>query len=288
MTNRIDATFARCKQEGKTAFITFIPCGYKEKADTIPILLACQAGGADIIEVGIPYSDPGADGPVIQRAHQNGVDQGITFADVLQTVSDARAQGLTVPVVLMGYFNNFLQYGLDTVCPHSKKAGVDGFIVVDLPPEEATEVSALTKQHGICFIPLVSPTTVDSRMRTIDRSMASPCILVFLTSNVWFCMSVALIAAVGSGFCYVVSLTGVTGSRNAMAVNLEEFVIRIRKHISLPLALGFGLSSKAHVQAAGKLVDGAVIGSKIVNVIDEAPRDQRAQKVKDFCLSITQ
>ncbi|RHY08028.1 hypothetical protein DYB25_001803 [Aphanomyces astaci] len=120
-------------------------------------------------------------------------------------------------------------------------------------------------------------------------------------------MSVALIAAVGSGFCYVVSLTGVTGSRNAMAVNLEDFVVRsilflflslvsvsctcvyvVRKHISLPLALGFGLSSKAHVQAAGKLVDGAVIGSKIVNVIDEAPRDQRAQKVKDFCLSITQ
>ncbi|ETW04898.1 tryptophan synthase, alpha subunit [Aphanomyces invadans] len=260
--NRIDTTFARCKHEGKTAFITFIPCGYKEKADTIPILLACQAGGADIIEVGIPYSDPGADGPVIQKAHQNGVDQGITFKDVLQTVSDARAQGLTVPVVLMGYFNNFLQYGLDIVFQDSKKAGVDGYIIVDLPPEEATEFSAVTKQHGICFIPLVSPTTVDSRM--------------------------PLIEACGSGFCYVVSLTGVTGSRNALPINLDDFVARVRKHISLPLALGFGLSSKAHVESAGKLVDGAVIGSKICNVIDEAPRNERAQKVKEFCLSITQ
>ncbi|RHY25412.1 hypothetical protein DYB32_008329, partial [Aphanomyces invadans] len=165
---RIDTTFARCKHEGKTAFITFIPCGYKEKADTIPILLACQAGGADIIEVGIPYSDPGADGPVIQKAHQNGVDQGITFKDVLQTVSDARAQGLTVPVVLMGY--SLLP--IHDVCSHvyaaaTSTTGVDGYIIVDLPPEEATEFSAVTKQHGICFIPLVSPTTVDSRMRMI-------------------------------------------------------------------------------------------------------------------------
>ncbi|KAG9410689.1 tryptophan synthetase [Aphanomyces cochlioides] len=259
--SRIDATFARCKQENKTAFVTFIPCGYKEKADTVPILLACQEGGADIIEVGVPYSDPGADGPVIQKAHQNGVDQGITFKDVLETVAEARSKGLTIPVVLMGYFNNFLQYGLETVCQDSKQAGVDGYIIVDLPPEEASEMSALTKEHGISFIPLVSPTTVESRM--------------------------PLIASCGSGFCYVVSLNGVTGSRNALPVNLEAFIERIRRHISLPLALGFGLSSKEHVESAGKLVEGAVIGSKICKVIDEAPKDQRATKVKEFCLSIT-
>ncbi|CAK4744705.1 unnamed protein product [Aphanomyces euteiches] len=274
--SKIDATFARCKQENKTAFVTFIPCGYKEKADTVPILLACQEGGADIIEVGVPYSDPGADGPVIQKAHQNGVDQGITFKDVLETVAEARSKGLTVPVVLMGYFNNFLQYGLETVCQDSKQAGVDGYIIVDLPPEEASEMSALTKEHGISFIPLVSPTTAESRMRNWSFHLFHAFILL-----------IALIASCGSGFCYVVSLNGVTGSRNALPVNLEAFIERIRRHISLPLALGFGLSSKEHVESAGKLVDGAVIGSKICKVIDEAPKDQRAAKVKEFCLSIT-
>ncbi|KAH9099751.1 hypothetical protein Ae201684P_018761 [Aphanomyces euteiches] len=257
--SKIDATFARCKQENKTAFVTFIPCGYKEKADTVPILLACQEGGADIIEV-FPYSDPGADGPVIQKAHQNGVDQGITFKDVLETVAEARSKGLTVPVVLMGYIPSKV-WAFIICCLNSLLAGVDGYIIVDLPPEEASEMSALTKEHGISFIPLVSPTTAESRM--------------------------PLIASCGSGFCYVVSLNGVTGSRNALPVNLEAFIERIRRHISLPLALGFGLSSKEHVESAGKLVDGAVIGSKICKVIDEAPKDQRAAKVKEFCLSIT-
>ncbi|EQC40401.1 tryptophan synthase alpha chain [Saprolegnia diclina VS20] len=259
--SRIDATFAKCKAAQKTAFITFIPCGYKTKEDTVPILLACQAGGADIIEVGVPYSDPGADGPVIQKAHQNGVDQGITFKHVLATVAEARSRGLTIPVVLMGYFNNFMQYGLDIVCQDAKQAGADGFIIVDLPPEEAKDMSSLCKKHGINFIPLVAPTTSEERMPFIE--------------------------SVGSGFVYVVSLNGVTGSRTSLPVDVSSFVERVRRHISLPLALGFGLSTKEHVQAAGKLAEGAVIGSKICKVIDEAPAAERAAKVEEFCLSIT-
>lgn len=220
--------FADAKSEKRAAFITFTACGYKTKADTVEILLALQRGGADIIELGIPYSDPQADGPTIQRAHQVGVDQGITLRDVLATASEARAKGLSVPLVLMGYYNNFLQYGEAKICQDAHEgtveardaaaaaadnraeedpcacvsacyaAGVDGFIIVDLPPEEAQFLSSEAKKVGIAYIPLISPTTTESRMR--------------------------LIASVAHGFVYCVSLTGVTGARSELPPNLAEFM----------------------------------------------------------------
>ncbi|TMW56629.1 hypothetical protein Poli38472_006639 [Pythium oligandrum] len=258
----ITQTFEECKAAQRPAFITFTCCGYKEKADTVDILLALERGGANIIELGIPFSDPQADGPTIQRAHQIGVNQGITLRDVLATVQEAREKGLLVPVVLMGYYNNVMQYGEDKLCVDAKKAGVDGFIIVDLPPEEAKFLSDESQKNGLAFIPLVSPTTSEERMSEI--------------------------AALAHGFVYCVSLTGVTGARTELPTNLPSFMAKIRKHISLPLALGFGMSSREHFLQAGALADGVVMGSKIIKIIDESPNDtaSRAANVEKFCKSV--
>ncbi|GMF24984.1 unnamed protein product [Phytophthora fragariaefolia] len=194
----IAEVIAERKANNTAAFITFVPCGFKTKADTVDILLGLQRGGASIIEVGIPYSDPQADGPTIQRAHQVGVDQGITLTDVLATVKEARTKGLTAPVVLMGYYNNIMQYGEDKICPDAQEAGVDGFIIVDLPPEEAKSLSDDAAKHGLSYIPLVSPTTSEDRMKLID--------------------------SVAHGFVYCVSLTGVTGARTELPPNLDAFM----------------------------------------------------------------
>lgn len=254
--------FEQAKAANRPAFVTFTACGWKDKEDTVDILLALERGGADIIEVGVPYSDPQADGPTIQKAHQRGVDQGITLRDVLNTVKEARGKGLLVPVVLMGYYNNFLQYGESKICTDSKEAGVDGFIIVDLPPEAAGFFSGEAKKLGLAYIPLVSPTTTEERM--------------------------PIISAVAHGFVYCVSLTGVTGARSELPPNLDVFMARIRKHISQPLALGFGLSNRQHYLQAGAFADGVVMGSSIIKVIESAPNDtaSRAAAVEAFCKSI--
>ncbi|KAF4321714.1 hypothetical protein BBO99_00001675 [Phytophthora kernoviae] len=257
----IAQVIAEQKAKNTAAFITFVPCGFKTKVDTVEILLGLQRGGANIIEVGIPYSDPQADGPTIQRAHQVGVDQGITLHDVLATVSEARTKGLTTPVVLMGYYNNILQYGEDKICPDAQKAGVDGFIIVDLPPEEAKQLSDDAAKHGLSYIPLVSPTTTEERMKLID--------------------------SVAHGFVYCVSLTGVTGARTQLPPNLDAFMAKIRANVKHPLALGFGLSTREHFVQASALADGVVIGSKIVKIIEDASDTaSRAANVEAFCKSI--
>lgn len=153
-----------------------------------------------MLQLGVPFSDPQADGPTIQRAHQAAIDQGVTLHDVLATVKEARSKGLVVPVVLMGYYNNFLQYGESKIGPDAKAAGVDGFIIVDLPPEEAKPFSDAARSHGLANIALVSPTTSEERMKLID--------------------------SVAHGFVYCVSLTGVTGTRSELPPHLEEFMAR--------------------------------------------------------------
>jgi len=224
-------------------------------------MLGLQRGGTHIIEVGIPYSDPQADGPTIQRAHQVGVDQGITLRDVLATVSMARDKGLTIPVVLMGYYNNIIQYGEDRICLDARKAGADGFIIVDLPPEEAKSFSDDAANHGLSYIPLVSLTTSEKRMK--------------------------LIASIAHGFVYCVSVAGVTGARAELARNLDAFMSRIRANIKHPLALGFGLSTRQHFLQASAFADGIVMGSKIVEVIESSPDTaSRAAAVESFAKSI--
>ena len=231
--------------------------------DTTSILLAMQEGGASIIELGVPYTDPQADGATIQKTNQVAIKGGTcTVRDCLDMVKDARSKGLTVPIVLMGYFNPFLQYenGLDSLCQDSAAAGVDGFIVVDLPPEEGQELQRACLKHGLSNVPLVAPTSSDERIQALaDRATT---------------------------FLYCVSVTGVTGARSALPEDLPDFVARVRSKTELPLAVGFGISDPSMVNGVANIADGVVVGSAILKAVDpEKPEDtsteEQAKLVRD-------
>jgi len=215
-----------------------------------------QEGGASVIELGMPYTDPQADGTTIQTTNQVAIKGGTSTVDqVLSMVADARSQGLTVPVVLMGYFNPLYQYGVDKLCENSKKMGVDGFIVVDLPPSEGRSLQAACSQHGLSNIPLVAPTSSDTRLEALAQTASS--------------------------FLYCVSVTGVTGARSALPDDLPDFVKRVRKYTPLPLAVGFGISNPDMVHQVAEMADGVVVGSALLNAIkDETTPAGRAQAMK--------
>lgn len=260
---RINEKLAECKAAGKTAFVPFVPAGYPTHDDTVPILLAMQEGGADIIEVGVPFSDPLADGATIEAANMVALKGGVTLAIAMQYVKDARAAGLTVPVILMGYYNPFLAYGEKELMLNCVDVGVDGFIVVDLPCEAAIDFRELAFASNLAWIPLVAPVTSDERM--------------------------AMLAKISSGYIYCVALTGVTGARSALPDDLPQYLARCRKAFSQPLAVGFGLSSRQHLLDVGKLADAAVMGSQVVKVITaggDTPTE-RAASVKAFFEEIT-
>jgi len=240
---RIEECFATAKGKGEAAFISFLTAGYPKPADTVPMLLAMQEGGAGLIELGVPYTDPQADGPTIQMTNQVAIRAGTsTVTQCLAMVKEARSSGLTIPVVLMGYYNPFLQHGIDRLCKDSAEAGADGFIVVDLPPEEGTELSACCLTHGLSNVPLVTPTSSDERISNL--------------------------ASTASTFLYCVSVAGVTGARAALPTDLKEFVTKIRSHTDLPLAVGFGISTPDMVRSVSDIADGVVVGSKILKAID--------------------
>eukprot|EP00940_MAST-03C_sp_MAST-3C-sp2_P002461 g2461.t1 len=222
----------------RTAYIPYVTAGYPTKKSTVPLLLALQEGGADVIELGVPFSDPLADGETIQKANTQALKNGVTMNDVIGYVGEARKKGLTKPVVLMGYFNPFLQFGLENFLKKCNEVGIQGLIVVDLLFGEATDFLGLCKKYGVDFIPLIAPTTTDDRIEKI--------------------------AKVASGYVYCVSLTGVTGARTELPADLQDFIARVRKHIKIPIAVGFGLSTRAHYLSVGKFADGAVMGSAII------------------------
>lgn len=197
----------------------------------------------DVIELGVPFSDPLADGGTIQRANQKALENGVSLQDCIATVAAARAGGLTVPVVFMGYFNPFLRYGATKLVEDCAAAGVNGFIIVDLPVEHAGVFVAACDTKGLGFTPLVAPTTLDSRLDAIS--------------------------GIARGFVYCVSVLGVTGARTELPVELPAMVDRIRSKVTLPLAVGFGISSREHVEAVGALADGVVVGSAIINAIEK-------------------
>lgn len=239
------AAFASRNAAGKPAFVAFLTAGFPSLASTVPSLLALQAAGVDVIEVGVAFSDPLADGGTIARASEGALANGVSLAWTLAAVRDARAAGVTVPIVLMGYINPILAYGQAKLVADAAAAGVDGFIVVDLLPEDAGAFLAQCRERGVAFVPLVAPTTPDARL--------------------------PLIAAAASAFVYCVSVTGVTGARTELPPDLADFLRRVRAHVSLPLAVGFGLSTKAHVAAVGGLAEGVVMGSAIVRAMEEGP-----------------
>ncbi|MEJ5221630.1 MAG: tryptophan synthase subunit alpha [Tepidiforma sp.] len=256
MSQRLRDTFARAREAGRSLFIGYVTAGYPRRDETVPILLAMQEGGADVIELGVPFSDPMADGATIQHANQVALEQGVSLADCFDFIRVARAQGLTAPVILMGYYNPILARGEARACAEAAAAGADGWIVVDLPPEEAGSFLAACRAHDLSFVPLVAPTTRDERIPRI--------------------------AACADAFLYCVSVTGTTGKGNVALDALPAFIQRVRAQTNLPLAVGFGITSRQQAEAVRSIADAAVIGSAIISAIDAAAEDRRAQSVREF------
>jgi tryptophan synthase alpha chain len=254
--SRIAETFARLKSERRTALMPYLMIGFPERDSAPELALALEAAGADAFELGVPFSDPLADGATVQRASERALANGVRLPFCLETVAALRARGVQAPLVLMGYFNPFLRYGLEQLAADAAAAGADGFIIPDLPPEEAGECHAACRAHGLDLIFLVAPTTPDER--------------------------IAQIAKLASGFIYCVSLTGVTGARRELWEGLPGFLDRVRQHTDLPLVVGFGISSAAHVRQVGAHAEGAIVASALINAIEELPPHQRAEGAAAF------
>ncbi len=254
--SRIAATFAKLRAEGRTALMPYLMTGYPERDSAIQLAPALEAAGADLFELGVPFSDPLADGATIQRASERALANGIRLEQCIATIAALRERGVNAPIVPMGYYNPFLQYGLDRLARDLAGAGADGLIIPDLPPEEAGACHAACRTHGIDLIFFVAPTTPDDR--------------------------IAHIATIGSGFIYCVSLTGVTGARRELWSGLPAFLKRVRHHTDLPLVVGFGISSAAHVRDVGAHADGVIVASALINAIDQAPPDEYVARAADF------
>ena len=241
--SRIADTFARLRAARTPGLVTYVTAGDPDLPRTAGILRALDRGGADVVEVGVPFSDPLADGPVIQRATERALEGGTTLVKVLDLLEGMRAT-FRPPVVIFSYANPIFRLGAEGFADRAQAAGVDGVLVLDLPIEEADEFRGLMAARGIDTVLLLSPTTSDERLRRA--------------------------AALGSGFLYAISRLGVTGVRDLLAEGAEEMVGRIRRVTDMPVALGFGISSPEHVREVGRWADAAVVGSALVNVIAEA------------------
>lgn len=259
--SRISAAFAKCKAEGRAAFMPYLTAGYPSLALSEKLIPAIAAGGADMIEIGVPFSDPLADGTTIQAASQKALDQGTTLQDCFELARKARElHGVEIPLLLMGYANPFYQYGLERLAQTAAEIGIDGFIIPDLPADESEEFAEPLRRHGRDLIFLLAPTSTEARIRDT--------------------------AARASGFIYCVSLTGVTGARDSLARDLPEYMERVRRHTDLPLALGFGISNPDHVRAASALADGVAIGAAIINRIDSLPESELIEGMTAFVRSM--
>ena len=241
--SRLEATFARLRRARTPGLVAYITAGDPDLPRTEGILRALDRGGADVVEVGVPFSDPLADGPVIQRATERALASGTTLTGVLDLIGRVRAS-LGMPVVVFSYANPILRVGAERFADLACEAGVDGVLVLDLPIEEAGAFRAILAARGIDTILLLSPTTTDERLRMAAR--------------------------LGSGFLYAISRLGVTGARDELASGAEQMVRRIRAVSDLPVALGFGISKPEHVREVGRWADAAVVGSALVNVIADA------------------
>ncbi len=241
MTTRIDTRFAELKAEGRSAFVSFVMAGDPDPATSLEIVKALPKAGADIIELGMPFTDPMADGPSIQAAGLRALKAGMTLKKTLQLVRDFRAADDKTPIVLMGYYNPIYIYGVDKFLPDAKAAGVDGLIIVDLPPEEDNELCIPAMKAGLNFIRLATPTTDDKRL---------PAVL-----------------ANTSGFVYYVSITGITGAASADTSAVSAAVARIKRHTQLPVCVGFGIRTPEAAQAIASHANGAVVGTALIDAL---------------------
>jgi tryptophan synthase alpha chain len=249
--NRIENAF-----KNKPIFMPYFPLGYPDLETSIDVIEALAKNGADLIEVGLSFSDPLADGPVIQKATQIALEKGITVKKSLAAVAELRKRGVTIPLILMGYFNPMLAYGLEKFVHDAREAGVDGFIIPDLPPEEAGEFVSLVGDMPL--IQMLSPTSPDERMESIARN--------------------------ANGFIYLVSVTGVTGARTSISDGLGNLIARVREHTSTPVCVGFGISTPKQARQVGALADGVIVGSACVKTIgsSEIPIETAKQFAGEF------
>jgi tryptophan synthase len=261
VSHRLRDAFAKGRAEGRALFIGYVTAGYPTRADTVPILLAMEAGGCDVIEVGVPFTDPLADGATVQHANHVAIEQGVTLAQCFDFVREARARGLAAPVIFMGYYNPILAIGEARSASEARAAGADGFIVVDLPPEEASSFVEACHANGLSLVPLLAPTTSEDRVEKL--------------------------VAVADSFIYCVSVTGTTGGGNVVPEQLPAMLEMVRRHTDLPLAVGFGITRREHVEAVGKVADAVAVGSAIISAIDAADGKTRAQSVREFVENVT-
>ncbi|TPX34496.1 tryptophan synthase [Synchytrium microbalum] len=261
MSAALTETFRKAKAEQKPAFVAFVTAGFPEAEDTVDVLLALQQGGADIIELGVPFSDPIADGPTIQDSGHRALMNGTDLEKCIAYTGEARSKGLTVPVILMGYYNPFLNYGEAKLLDDCKNVGISGFIVVDLPPEESVRFRDLCVEKGLSYVPMIAPSTTEARIQSL--------------------------ASVADAFIYVVSTMGVTGARSQVNVELPNILARIRKYTNVPLAVGFGVATREQFESVALHADGVVIGSQIITTLDKAGKSERAQKVKEYAQYVT-
>ncbi|KAB8278634.1 tryptophan synthase [Aspergillus flavus] len=258
----IKKTFAKAKQEKRAALVAYITAGYPTVEETVDILLGLENGGADIIEMGVPFTDPIADGPTIQKANTKALENGVTVTIVLEKVREARRRGLKVPILLMGYYNPMMRYGEERMLKDCREAGVNGFIMVDLPPEEAVRFREHCTSNGLSFVPLIAPATSESRMK--------------------------LLCKIADSFIYVVSRMGVTGATGKLSANLPELLSRVHNWSgNVPAALGFGVSTREHFLTVQDLAEGCVIGSQIITVLGQAPAGQAAKHAEEYLSSVT-
>ena len=248
--NRLESAF-----QNKPIFMPYFPLGYPDLETSVDVIESLAKNGADLIEVGLSFSDPLADGPVIQQATQVALEKGITVKKSLEAVKELRKRGVTIPLILMGYYNPMLAYGLEKFIHDAREAGADGFIIPDLPLEEAEEFQSINGDMPL--IQMLAPTSPDERMESIARN--------------------------AKGFIYLVSVTGVTGERREVSNDLGELIARVRAHTSAPVCVGFGIGTPEQAKQVGQLADGVIVGSACVKTIGGS--DTPVETAKQFAQS---
>ncbi|MFH1731935.1 MAG: tryptophan synthase subunit alpha [Planctomycetota bacterium] len=260
--NRIEKTYADLKANGRAAFNVYLCAGDPDLDTTRELILAFEKAGVDIIELGMPFSDPIADGPEIQAAGQRSLDAGTTLAKVLELVADIRTRS-EIPIALMTYYNVIYKFGIERFVAEAKRVGVDGLIVPDLIAEEAGELIGPARNADLATIFFVAPTSTDDRIKLADES--------------------------STGFIYCVSVTGITGARDSLPDDIREYLRAVRSKTTKPLAVGFGVSTPGQVRAMSELADGVIVGSAVVREIEAAaglPRAELVAKVSDFVAAL--
>ena len=258
--NRIDEVLAQARASGRTVLAPYVTVGFPDVRTSLDIAAALVDSGADLLELGIPFSDPIAEGLTIQKTTFKALQQGVSVATCLDAVSNLRARGVATPLIFMGYYNPFLRYGLAQFVQDASRSGLDGLIVADLPAEESGYLRELCDEREIRLVPMLAPTST-------DRRIAGAC-------------------KPNSGFIYCVSLTGVTGARAEFRAEVEEQVASIRRHTELPVLVGFGVSRREHVAEIGRFAEGAAVGSALLQAIADAPQDQAVQAAVDFITAL--